>query len=69
MACGGPRSFRPKPGSSRATASEILSLFDAVQKGIRSLSAEFSETTENPLLREPILGRGRFYLTKPDSIL
>ncbi len=56
-------------GSSRAAASEILALFDAVQKDIRSLSADFSETTENPLLREPILARGRFYLTKPGSIL
>lgn len=46
----------------------ILERFDRVQLSIRTLSAEFVETTRSPLLKEPIEARGRFYLTKPDSV-
>lgn len=47
----------------------VLSRFDEVQQGIRSLSADFSQTTVNPLLREPQSAKGRFYMRKPDSVL
>jgi outer membrane lipoprotein-sorting protein len=47
----------------------VLSRFDEVQRGIHSLSADFSQTTVNPLLREPQQARGRFYMRKPDSVL
>ncbi len=46
----------------------ILERFDEVQNAIHTLSAEFRETTTNPLLVEPIHATGRFYLTKPAAI-
>lgn len=46
----------------------LLVRFDTVQGSIRSLSAEFVERTESPLLKEPIVSEGRFYLTKPQSV-
>jgi outer membrane lipoprotein-sorting protein len=33
------------------------------------MSARFTETTVNQLLKEPMVARGRFYLTKPDSVM
>ncbi len=46
----------------------LLERFDKVQGSIRSLSAEFVERTESPLLKEAIVSEGRFYLTKPESV-
>lgn len=46
----------------------LLARFDKVQGSIRSLSAEFVERTESPLLKEAIVSEGRFYLTKPESV-
>jgi len=48
--------------------SDLLVRFDAVQDSIHTLSASFTETTSNPLLKAPIVARGRLYLTKPDAI-
>ncbi len=48
---------------------EVLEAFDRVQSGIRTLSAEFSETTTSQILSEPLQSRGRFFLTKPASVL
>jgi outer membrane lipoprotein-sorting protein len=48
---------------------EVLARFDSVQAQIHTLSAEFVQTTKNSLLKEPIVAEGRFYLTKPDSVL
>jgi outer membrane lipoprotein-sorting protein len=48
---------------------EVLARFDQVQSQVRTLSAEFVQTTRSPLLRDPIVAKGRFYLTKPDSVL
>ena len=67
----------PKPsGSAEAgtsasgeTLSQVLARFDRVQGQVRTLSAEFIQTTRSPLLRDPIVAKGRFYLTKPDSVL
>jgi outer membrane lipoprotein-sorting protein len=47
----------------------VLARFDEVQSRIRTLSAEFIQTTRSPLLKDPIVAQGRFYLTKPDSVL
>lgn len=47
----------------------VLTRFDEVQSQIRTLSAEFTQTTRSPLLKDPIVAEGRFYLTKPDSVL
>lgn len=47
----------------------VLKRFDEVQSNIRSLSAEFTQTTVNPVLKAPMTARGRFYLRKPDSVL
>jgi outer membrane lipoprotein-sorting protein len=46
----------------------ILENFDRVQGSILSLQAEFTETIRSPLLKEPMTARGRFFMTKPDSI-
>ncbi len=51
------------------TLEAILHRFDEVQRSIRSLSADFTQTTVNPLLKAPMGAQGRFYLQKPDSVL
>ncbi len=51
------------------TLDEVLTRFDQVQGQIRTLSAEFIQTTRSPLLKDPIVAKGRFYLTKPESVL
>ena len=48
--------------------SGVLERFDRVQEEIRTLSAGFTETTESPLLNDPIEATGRVFLTKPDSV-
>jgi len=55
-------------GSHAAELEQVLSEFDAVQNSIQTLSAEFTETTVNTMLKDPIIAEGEFYLTKPDSI-
>lgn len=52
-----------------ASLADVLARFDQVQGQIRSLSAEFIQTTRSPLLKDPVVAKGRFYLTKPDSVL
>lgn len=72
---GGPFFAAPaakEQGGSAATDPElaaVLTRFDEVQKNLRSLRADFTQTTVNPLLKEPMKARGRFYLSKPDSVL
>jgi outer membrane lipoprotein-sorting protein len=51
------------------TLPQVLARFDQVQLQIRTLSAEFVQTTRSPLLRDAMVAKGRFYLTKPDSVL
>jgi outer membrane lipoprotein-sorting protein len=51
------------------TLAQVLARFDQVQGQIRTLSAEFVQTTRSPLLNEPMVANGRFFLTKPDSVL
>jgi outer membrane lipoprotein-sorting protein len=48
---------------------EVLTGFDRVQGKIRTLSANFTQTTTNRILKDPIQASGRFYLTKPSSVL
>jgi outer membrane lipoprotein-sorting protein len=55
--------------ASRETLHQVLSRFDDVQGQIRTLSAEFVQTTRSPLLKDPIVAKGQFYLTKPASVL
>lgn len=70
-------SKEPKPSGAEAvrnpafgeTLSQVLSRFDQVQGQVRTLSAEFVQTTRSPLLRDPVVAKGQFYLTKPDSVL
>src|SRR5262245_20857239 len=67
----------PKPSAtaqaatpaSRDTLHQVLTRFDEVQGQIRTLSAEFVQTTRSPLLKDPIVAKGQFYLTKPASVL
>jgi outer membrane lipoprotein-sorting protein len=47
---------------------EVLANFDRVQASIRTLSAEFTETTHSALLKKAIVARGKLFLTKPDSV-
>ena len=56
-------------GAADPALQETLAGFDRVQATIRTLSADFVETTTSPLLKEPIQAKGRFYLTKPSSVL
>lgn len=51
------------------TLEEVLQHFDAVQGTMRTLSAQFTETTTSELLKEPMVSRGQFYMTKPDSVM
>jgi len=51
------------------TLSQVLTRFDQVQAQIRTLSAEFVQTTRSPLLKSPVIAKGQFFLTKPDSVL
>jgi outer membrane lipoprotein-sorting protein len=46
----------------------LLMRFDAVQHGIRSLSADFTMTTDSRLLEEQLVAQGHIYLTKPDAV-
>ncbi|NIM01949.1 MAG: hypothetical protein GTO33_14015 [Acidobacteria bacterium] len=47
---------------------DVLAEFDRVQFGMQTISAEFTETNTSALLNEPIVARGRFFMTKPDAI-
>lgn len=47
---------------------DLLARFDDVQSSIRTLSAEFTETTENTLLKDEIVAKGKVYLTKPAAV-
>jgi outer membrane lipoprotein carrier protein len=47
---------------------ELLINFDRVQETIRTLSAEFTETTKSMLLTDEIVAQGKLFLTKPDSV-
>ena len=51
-----------------ADSEAILQEFDRVQESVRTLSASFTETTVNPLLVDPLVAVGNFYMTKPGSI-
>lgn len=46
----------------------LLARFDEVQESIRTLSAEFTETTRSILLKEEIVATGKVFLTKPDAV-
>jgi outer membrane lipoprotein-sorting protein len=59
----------PKAQTAGETLPQVLTRFDQVQAQIRTLSAEFIQTTRSPLLKDPIVAKGRFYLTKPQSVL
>jgi len=73
MAAAKDRNSSPAPATVAATPNEtlkqVLARFDAVQAEINTLSAEFVQTTRNSLLRQPVVAKGEFYLTKPDSVL
>jgi len=58
-----------QPVASGETLPDVLSRFDQVQGQVRTLSAEFVQTTRSPLLKDPIVAKGQFYLTKPQSVL
>ena len=47
---------------------DVLAEFDRVQAGMQTISAEFIETNTSALLNEPIVAKGRFFMTKPDAI-
>lgn len=63
------RTSAPAPSTSGVTLKDVLSRFDEVQAQVHTLSAEFVQTTRSPILRDPIVAKGRFFLTKPDSVL
>jgi outer membrane lipoprotein-sorting protein len=58
-----------RTAASGETLADVLARFDRVQEQVRTLSAEFVQTTQSPLLKEAIVAKGQFFLTKPDSVL
>ena len=69
---GGAHATTARPGRDVPPSPELtsrLAEFDRVQDAIRSLSAEFTKTSANPLLREPAVSRGRILMSKPGSVL
>jgi len=60
---------KAQSSASGETLNQVLTRFDQVQAQIRTLSAEFVQTTRSPLLKDPIVAKGQFFLTKPDSVL
>jgi outer membrane lipoprotein-sorting protein len=56
-------------GTARAgELEEILVAFDQAQTAVHTLSADFVQTTTNPLLKDPMQAEGKFFMTKPDAI-
>jgi outer membrane lipoprotein-sorting protein len=56
-------------GAAQATGlDEVLASFDEAQDEVRTLSANFVQTTTNPMLKHPIRAEGKFFMTKPDAI-
>ena len=54
--------------SPAAELDELLTRFDRVQDSIRTMTAEFTETTESVLLKDDIVAKGKVYLTKPSAV-
>jgi outer membrane lipoprotein-sorting protein len=55
-------------GASATELDELLVDFDRVQESIRTLRAEFTETTQSSLLKDDIVAKGQVFLTKPASV-
>lgn len=47
----------------------LLDRFDAVQASVKTLSCDFTDVQRNHLLKDPLVMRGRLYMTKPKSVL
>jgi len=47
----------------------LLEKFDAAQSGIRTLMADFTESKQVALLREPVISKGKFFYTNPNDVL
>jgi outer membrane lipoprotein carrier protein len=60
--------FAVTPVLAEVDLNDVLAEFDRVQDAMLTISAEFVETNSNALLNEPIVARGRFFMTKPDAI-
>ena len=54
--------------SPAAELDDLLTRFDRVQDSIRTLTAEFTETTQSVLLKDEIVAKGKVYLTKPAAV-
>lgn len=46
----------------------VLAEFDEVQRSVRTLTADITMTTHNHLLKEPMIYKGRLYMTTPDAV-
>jgi outer membrane lipoprotein-sorting protein len=69
LACAALALAAPAPPAPSAELERVLARFDEVQGTIRTMSADFVETTENNLLKQPLSASGKFYLTKPSSVM
>ena len=54
--------------SPAAELDDLLARFDRVQDSIRTMTAEFTETTQSVLLKDEIVAKGKVYLTKPAAV-
>lgn len=60
------------PASEKASDPKVRALldrFDEVQASVKTLSCDFTDVQRNRLLKDPIVMRGRLYMTKPKSVL
>ena len=65
-----PRKNRGRIGKLEEDVEEILARFDEVQSSIRTLSAEFTETTRSTLLKDAIVAwEATWRLEPPEPVL
>ena len=57
------------PAVEDPAVASLLARFDSVQAAIHTLSADFTDVQKNKLLKDPIVMKGHFFLTKPHSVL
>lgn len=59
----------PTPGRADAATDELLRRTAAAYEGLRSLRADFTQTLENPLLRQKTTSSGTLFQRRPDRFL
>jgi outer membrane lipoprotein-sorting protein len=70
---GGKIREKPKESAKRAVQDSatrsLLEHLNTVQARIHTMTADFTDTVRSPVLRAPLVAKGRIYITKPSSVL